>query len=182
MVCRGTPVRQGGNLLEVSRPLWTAARMGRCQFVGGADPRGRFSGGGYGGSGPMRRVGLLFRGFPGQTADNRSVRDSIQEGTPCRQRFGRSQVPPSHRVATLPGGPGSELPAPIITELTCLPWRFPADSPKRQAVIAALKSNPASRGLRPATLLGAIPTCFRTPLNSGPTLAHGLGWVSSIDL
>ncbi len=38
------------------------------------------------------------------TMTNKSVRDSIQEGTPCRQRFGRSQVPPSHRVATFPGG------------------------------------------------------------------------------
>lgn len=64
-------------------------------------------------------------------------------------------------AATLPGEPGPELPAPIVTDLARFLQSFPADSSEWQAILAGLKSNPASRGIPPATLLGAIQTFFR---------------------
>jgi hypothetical protein len=63
-------------------------------------------------------------------------------------------------AATLPGEPGPELPVSIVTDLARFLQSFPADSPEWQAILAALKSNPASRGIPPATLLGAIQIYF----------------------
>lgn len=67
-------------------------------------------------------------------------------------------------AATLPGEPGPELPASIIADLSRFVRSFPADAPEWQAILAALKSNPASRGLSSATLRDAIQTYFRLPV------------------
>lgn len=63
--------------------------------------------------------------------------------------------------ATLPGEPGPELPASVSADLARFMESFPTDSLDWTAIIAALKSHPASRGLRPATLINAIQAYFR---------------------
>ena len=156
MVCRGRSGATGAAVDRGENGLRPVRR--RC---GSAWPifRRRLSG-----IGPMRRVGLLFRGFTGWTTDDKSVRDGIQEGSPCRQRVDRWQVPPSHRAATLPGGPGPELPAPIITELTCLPLMFPANSPKTDSQEFRNSMRIGGRGL----------TGIRGKIQPGPPAGGGL--------
>lgn len=66
-------------------------------------------------------------------------------------------------AATLPGEPGPELPSAILADLSRFLENFPANSPEWQAILAALKSNPASRGLPAATLINAIQTYFHLP-------------------
>ena len=63
-------------------------------------------------------------------------------------------------AATLPGVPGPELPASIIADLSRFLQAFPANSPDWQAILDALKSNPASRGIPAAALRNAIQTYF----------------------
>jgi len=55
-------------------------------------------------------------------------------------------------AATLPGEPGPELPAAITADLSRFLQSFSEDSPEWPAVLDALKSNAASRGIRPAFL------------------------------
>ncbi|MEX1049639.1 MAG: hypothetical protein WED15_08930 [Akkermansiaceae bacterium] len=64
-------------------------------------------------------------------------------------------------AATLPGEPGPELPPSITADLARFLQSFPPDSPDWTAIIAALKSNPVSRGLPPTTLINAIQHYFR---------------------
>jgi len=66
-------------------------------------------------------------------------------------------------AATLPGEPGPELPTSVTTDLIRFLQSFTTDSTEWQAILDALKSNPASRGLRPATLIDAVETYFRLP-------------------
>jgi hypothetical protein len=50
-------------------------------------------------------------------------------------------------AATLPGEPGPELPPSVTADLARFLQSFPTDSPDWAAIIAALKSNPVTRGL-----------------------------------
>ena len=63
-------------------------------------------------------------------------------------------------AATLPGEPGPILPGSILADLTRFLQAFPADSPEWQAILASLKSNPASRGIPATTLRNAIQSYF----------------------
>lgn len=64
-------------------------------------------------------------------------------------------------AATLPGEPGPDLPASIIADLSRFLQAFPAKSSDWLAILAALKSNPASRGIPATALLNAIQTYFK---------------------
>jgi hypothetical protein len=64
-------------------------------------------------------------------------------------------------AATLPGEPVPELPIAVTADLARFLQSFPTDSPDWAAIIAALKSNPVTRGLPPVTLINAIQTYFR---------------------
>lgn len=66
-------------------------------------------------------------------------------------------------AATLPGEAGPELPEAITADLSRFLQSFSEDSPEWQAILEALKSNPASRGIRPATLRNAVQTFYQLP-------------------
>lgn len=63
-------------------------------------------------------------------------------------------------AATLPGEPGPELPPSILADLSRFLDAFPTESPEWQAILEALKLNPASRGIPAATLRRTIQTYF----------------------
>jgi len=63
-------------------------------------------------------------------------------------------------AATLPGEPGPELPASIVTDLTKFLEEFPDDSLDWPNIRASLKNSVAD-GLEPAALRAAIQTYFR---------------------
>jgi len=65
-------------------------------------------------------------------------------------------------AATLPGGPGPELPASIAEDMTTFLQAFPTDSTEWSAILASLK-NTLGSGLRPETLRQAVQTYFRLP-------------------
>lgn len=63
-------------------------------------------------------------------------------------------------AATLPDEPGPVLPPSILADLSRFLKNFPLESPDWQAILAALKLNPASRGIPPKALRNAIETYF----------------------
>lgn len=66
-------------------------------------------------------------------------------------------------AATLPGEPGPELPAAIVSDLTSFLQCFPLDSAEWPAIVASLESTFGTK-LQPAVLRAAIQIYFRLPL------------------